>query len=208
MTTAARRALLVFARNPVAGQVKTRLARTLGDGAAAAVYRRMLERTLNTATRVDADDTAVWLADGRPDTTMRRLLDDHGLAWHRQHDGDLGARMRGALRQALRGADRALLIGSDCPEISPDYLHAAFAALERADVVLGPAADGGYVMIGVNDDYPPLFERVPWGGDSVLRETRARLAAQRLRWQELATLRDVDEQADLDAFAWLTDGIA
>lgn len=206
MTATARRALLVFARNPVAGRVKTRLARTLGDGAAAAVYRRLLELTLDIATGVEADNVAVWLAEARPDATMRRLLDEHDLAWHCQHGADLGARMCGALRQALCGADHAVLVGSDCPEISADYLHAAFAALDDADVVLGPAADGGYVMIGVNDDYPPLFEGMPWGGDSVLRETRARLTARRLRWHELATLRDVDDQADLDAFAWLTDG--
>jgi glycosyltransferase A (GT-A) superfamily protein (DUF2064 family) len=108
-----------------------------------------------------------------------------------------------AFADTLQNADSAVLIGSDCPEYDPPYLDAAFQALEKNDAVLGPAADGGYVLIGLKKADPRLFRGVPWGTDKVLTATRRKL--RHLRWslEELPTKYDVDEPRDLLRFPYL-----
>jgi glycosyltransferase A (GT-A) superfamily protein (DUF2064 family) len=105
--------------------------------------------------------------------------------------------MGAALSEALARGGRAVLVGSDCPEYSPDYLTAAFRALEREDVVLGPAADGGYILIGVRRLVAELFAEIPWGTSGVLARTRAALGSLGWGWAELPTLRDLDRPEDL-----------
>jgi hypothetical protein len=106
--------------------------------------------------------------------------------------------MHRALARALRGAERAVLIGADCPALTPAYLREAIAALEGADVVLGPARDGGYVLVGARRVAPALFDGIAWGSSRVLDEQRACLRALGWRWSELATLWDVDRPEDLE----------
>jgi glycosyltransferase A (GT-A) superfamily protein (DUF2064 family) len=107
--------------------------------------------------------------------------------------------MHAAFSRALAGAPAAIVIGSDCPALAPEHLRAAAAVLAGGeDAVLAPAEDGGYVLIGLAHPERSLFERIAWGGPTVLAETRARLAAAGLRWRELATLWDVDRPEDLD----------
>ena len=104
--------------------------------------------------------------------------------------------MAAALRDALRGHRRALLLGCDCPGIDGPVLGEAFAALESHDMVFVPTEDGGYALVGARLDAPAVFQDVSWGSPSVMAQTRARLRAQALRWHELPTLWDVDEPRD------------
>jgi uncharacterized protein len=198
--------LILFAREPVAGQVKTRLIPALGGEGAAQLYRRLLGIALRAGAATPGVRRRLWCtgmpADGGE---CARLAAAHGFTWHPQPEGDLGARMAAALAEALVTADRAVLIGSDCPDYNADYLSAAFAALDDHDAVLGPAADGGYVLIGLRRPAPALFADIHWSTCAVLAETRTALRRIGLTWTELPTLRDLDRPEDLADFGHLLD---
>jgi hypothetical protein len=117
---------------------------------------------------------------------------------HQQTEGDLGRRMSHAFRETLKRAPMALLIGSDCPSLTPDDLKEAKKILEQCvPAVITPAEDGGYVLIGLCQYDPALFEEIPWGTESVLKETRKRLLQLGWSWQELPTRWDVDRPEDV-----------
>ncbi len=193
--------LIVFAREPVPGQVKTRLIPALGADGAARLYRRLLGIALRAAAATPCAHRQLWCA-GAPAAggECARLAAWHGCTWHHQGAGDLGARMSAGLAEALAATDRAILIGSDCPDYTPAYLSAAFAALADHDAVLGPAADGGYVLIGLRRPAPALFAGISWSTPSVLAETRHALRQTGLNWVELPTLHDLDCPQDLAGF--------
>ncbi len=121
-----------------------------------------------------------------------------GIEIRQQQGADLGERMARALREALKQSQFAVLVGSDCPAMSVGYLDRACRSLtDGAEVVLGPAEDGGYVLIGARHSYEPLFEGISWSTDQVLTETRQRLAMLGCRTVELDTLWDLDRPEDL-----------
>jgi len=194
------RTLLVFARDPVPGRVKTRLIAALGRTAATALYWQMLRQTLATAARLNGVRCELWLDDPAPTQDLRAVATRLGMALHTQRGPDLGARMAAALAQATADGGLAVLIGSDCPGFDIAYLEAAYDVLARHDAVIGPAVDGGYVLIGVKRPQPELFRDVAWGTDRVLHTTRQRLRKLGLRWQELPLQRDLDQPGDLAHF--------
>jgi len=198
-----RRHLLVFARNPIAGRVKTRLIPAMGLGPATAVYRQMLEDTLVTCSHVCAHSRELWIDQPDPHPVAAEMANRLGMSVHAQSGDDLGSRMHAAFAETLRNAHSAVLIGSDCPEYDPPYLDAAFRALEQHDAVLGPAADGGYVLIGLKKADPHLFHRVPWGTNRVLDATRLRLRQLQWSFMELPIKYDVDKPEDLLRFPHL-----
>ena len=198
-----RRHLLVFARNPIPGRVKTRLIPAMGPGPATAVYRRMLEDTLVTCSQIFAHNRELWIDQPDPHPAVAEMATRLGMSVHAQSGDDLGSRMHAAFAETLRNADSAVLIGSDCPEYDPPYLDAAFQALEQHDAVLGPAADGGYVLIGLRKVDPHLFHRVPWGTNRVLAATRLRLRYLQWSFMELPIKYDVDNPEDLLRFPHL-----
>lgn len=187
--------ILVFAKAPVAGRVKSRLVPALGEAGAAQLQRHLIERTLDTALTANLGVVELWCAPDPDEPFFAACATRPGLCLRAQGDGDLGVRMSRALATGAPG----LLIGSDCPAFSPGYLREAARALdEGSDAVFGPAEDGGYVLIGLAHSPPAqLFEGIAWGTPSVMRETRARLVRLGWRWRELATLWDVDRPEDL-----------
>jgi rSAM/selenodomain-associated transferase 1 len=191
-------ALVVFARNPVQGRVKTRLAAAIGSAEAWRVYLRLLNRTLSTAAGLAGIEISVWLDQGPPNEHCQKMLQRYGLPWHPQSGNDLGERMRDAINRSLKDHSQIVLIGSDCPELDATYLARAFDALDRVDVVLGPANDGGYVLIGARRPIDSLFDDVPWGSDQVLARTLSRLGSANLSHHLLPALRDIDKPADLE----------
>ena len=197
-----RQRVLVFAKAPVAGQVKTRLAGAIGADAAAELYRRLAWRTLRVACAVAPQAVELWCA---PDTTHGFFVQctrEFGVTVHPQVGEDLGSRMALALEQALGRADRAVLIGTDCPDYDACYLRSAFSSLcAGRDVVLGPAQDGGYALIGMSSLWAEVFRDIPWGSSGVLAQTRRRLAALGLDWHELPWVRDIDRPEDVSALA-------
>lgn len=186
--------LVVFARCPEPGRVKTRLARTLGDATAAALYTAFLE---DLRTRFAAPPFRVRWAVAPPDTgfAARFAIPDH--ATFAQHGDDLGARMYAAfVRVRDDGAARCVLIGSDMPQLALGTVERAFAALDGADLVLGPARDGGYYLIGARRPLD-LFTDIEWGSGTVLAATSRRAADLRLTTALLDQDFDVDDAADL-----------
>jgi rSAM/selenodomain-associated transferase 1 len=171
----------------------------LGERAAAELHRQLVERTLGTAVEAAVGPVELWCTPHARDAFFLACAQESGLSLQEQGTGDLGTRMARALAIAVADGTPALLIGSDCPALTAEYLRAAAAALVRAnDAVIGPAEDGGYVLIGLaRSPAAQLFEGLPWGSATVMQETRRRLTNLGWRWIELATLWDVDRPEDL-----------
>jgi rSAM/selenodomain-associated transferase 1 len=181
----------ILAKAPIPGTAKTRLIPSIGAHAAAVLQERLIERMAATACVAAIGPVTLWCAPDPSHVSFRELFLRHGIALKRQPEGDLGARMLAAMNGPT------LVIGTDCPAFTVEHLRAAAKALRNADVVLIPAEDGGYVLIGARAAQPQLFSGIVWGTHSVLHETRARIAALGLRAIELAPLWDVDTEADL-----------
>lgn len=193
-------AVLVFAKSPVPGQVKTRLLPGLSARQAAALYARMLAHAVATAV---ASELGPVILHAHPDDRcprLRAVARRHGIRITAQSGPDLGARMQHALHAALQYHPRVLLIGSDCPALQPTTLREADRMLrdDPAPVVLTPAVDGGYVLVGGRELCPAMFQDMPWGTAGVMALTRERLRDAGCAWRELAPLRDVDRVQDLD----------
>ena len=192
--------LQIFAKDPLPGRVKTRLAAAVGADQAAAHYARLVERTLATAVAARAagvvDRVELW---GTPDIAAPAFTAwsaRFGVELKAQTGDDLGARMRRALHSALSDGSCGLLIGTDCPALDVAYLSRAVAALDEHDAVFGPAEDGGYVLVGLARPVD-AFSGIPWSSAGTMAATRSKLTAQRVRWRELPALWDVDSPADL-----------
>ena len=185
--------LVVMAKAPVPGAVKTRLAPALGADGAARLAQRMLDHALDQARGAGLGEVVLACA---PDTTHAAFARQAALGGVRlvaQGEGDLGARM---LRQFTPDPP-VLVIGTDAPALDAALLRRAAAALAQADAVFVPTADGGYALIGLRRPQPALFDAMPWSTARVMALTRERLALAGLRHVELPTIHDIDEPADL-----------
>jgi len=190
---------MIFAKAPTPGRVKTRLIPALGESGAAQLQRQLIERTLRVAVAAGLGTPELWCAPDPDDSFFAVCAKRYGISLRPQGEGDLGMRMARALESALAAGSPGLLIGCDCPALTPAYLREAAAALAGGnDAVLGPAEDGGYVLIGLARSQPAqLFQDIAWGSASVMQETRTRLARGNWRWRELPLLWDVDRPEDL-----------
>ncbi len=185
------RHLIVFARYPLPGETKTRLVPALGAQRAAMLAKQLTEHVVAQARSCGCPFT-VYGTGAAPEMFEQWL----GAPVQLQSSGDLGERMATAFKQTrARGASRILLIGSDCPGITPDILADAFDALHHHDVVIGPAADGGYYLIGMCDIHYQLFEHMHWSHAQVLEHTIDRLGP--LTHALLTSLHDIDTPNDL-----------
>jgi rSAM/selenodomain-associated transferase 1 len=190
--------ILVLAKAPVPGAVKTRLAGSLGAVGAAELQRRMLRRVVALAGYSGIGPVELWCAPhaDHPDFSAFAALPNTTLL--SQVHGDLGQRMLHAARRALRGCDAVILVGSDCPALDATVLIRARRLLcGGCQAVLVGAEDGGYVLLGLRRVAARLFTDISWGGADVLCATRSRLRELRWSWLELAPLWDVDRPADL-----------
>lgn len=190
--------LLVFSKAPVPGQVKTRLIPALGEAEAARFHERLVRQTIELATRTRFAPVSLWCSPTLDHPIFQDCCQTYGVTLHLQEGNDLGERMAHAFEETLKESTAAVLIGTDCPGLSADDLKMAFEALQHGfDAVLGPAEDGGYVLIGLRRPVPELFMDMPWGSERVLAETRTRLQTLDLSFHELPTRWDVDRPEDL-----------
>ncbi len=193
-------AILVFAKEPEPGAVKTRLIPAIGETAATAVYRSLLEQALTCAAQVPVTGRYLYAekapAEGMLDTRSAAL----GLDLRLQNGQGLGDRMYSAFSETMARYAQAVLIGSDCPEYTPDYVAAALDALADHDAVIGPAHDGGYVLLALRRLDRQIFDGIAWSTDRVLTQTRERLRSLSWTWAELAPLHDVDDADALSRF--------
>lgn len=189
--------IIVFAKAPVAGFAKTRLARVIGDVAAAALASRMLSETVAQAVAGGVGPVEICCA---PDTSHAQFAIEqarHNLELTSQSEGDLGQRMARAFARALQTHQHVIIIGTDAPDLQAAQLRQAAAALTSHEAVFAPAHDGGYVMIGLSRALPSLFEEVAWSTAKVMAQTREKLAKLNARYVELPTFFDIDEASDL-----------
>ena len=192
--------ILLFAKAPRAGEVKTRLIPAIGARSAANLYAELLQRTLQQVLTGLAP-LQLWCSPDTSHPLFRRAGEGAQVSLHRQTGDDLGARMGYAARSALAGATSVLLVGGDCPVLDRCHLRSALQWLDAGDdAVLGPAEDGGYVLLGLKRHHPDLFSGIEWGQDSVLRVTRQRLRQLGWNWRELETLWDLDRLPDLQRY--------
>ncbi len=198
--------LLLFTRYPEPGKVKTRLIPALGAEGAASLQCRLtahilrLVKTFISATNMDF----IVCFDGAQVHHMQQLFGTE-FCYQPQSPGDLGQRMLSAFAASLgQGRRRVVLIGSDCPDLTAPILSSAFSFLTAHDLVLGPARDGGYYLIGLTAPWPELFQDLPWGTAAVLAQTQIRAARLGLRTALLDPLTDIDRPEDLPVWDNLT----
>lgn len=191
-------ALAVMAKAPVSGLAKTRLAPLLGEAGAARAQRGFILRTLATVRAAALGPVTVWCAPDERHRLFRLLRHRHGIATQAQPDGDLGLRMLVAMQAHFDRAPHLpwIVVGTDCPALTPDHLQSMADALQQHGAVLLPAEDGGYVALGLARPCPAVFDGVDWSTPRVLTQTRERLEAAGTAWVELPPLWDVDEPSD------------
>jgi rSAM/selenodomain-associated transferase 1 len=186
--------LIIFYRNPELGKVKTRLAKTLGDEKALAIYLKLsshtraitenlaIDKVIYYSNFVDTED--VW-----PNTTFQKKL---------QNGNDLGEKMHNAFADGFKnGYERICIIGTDCFELSGDIIKQAFDQLHTNEAVIGPAKDGGYYLIGMKKPIPELFKNKAWSSDTVATDTIQNFKDLSIIYTQLEVLTDIDEEKDL-----------
>jgi len=192
-------AIIVFAKAPQPGSVKTRLIPLLGAEGAAALHVRLVKHVLTTVGKASLHGVELHCAPDVNDPFFRFCAGHYGVTVKAQVEGDLGARMFFAFKSALATHACVLLLGSDCPALTARHLQQADRSLRGgADAVLVPCEDGGYALIGLRRAEPRLFDGIAWSRGNVMAETRARLTALGWRWRELETLWDVDRPEDYE----------
>ncbi|KYG76296.1 hypothetical protein EV198_3188 [Roseivirga ehrenbergii] len=190
--------LIIFVKNPVLGRAKTRLAATVGEEAALAIYKRLLERTKSITQPLAVDKTVFYdQALGEND-----LWSAEGFSKDLQSNGDLGEKMLAAVQSAFQqGYERICVIGSDCYDLTTEILEQAFSALEKHDAVIGGAVDGGYYLIGMNRLITDVFQNKKWSTEEVFPSTIQDFKNKGLSYFELPVLNDVDTEEDLGDWA-------
>ena len=185
-------ALIIFVRNPVLGKVKTRLAASMGDEKALAVYKYLLQHTKNITENLPVTKFVFYAGEINNNDIW------NGYQKQLQYGNDLGERMANAFKELFKnGFKKICVIGSDCLELDTEILNAAFTALSNTDIIIGPATDGGYYLLGMKKDCTVVFTKNNWGESSVYDTTIAIIKENNLQYLPLKMLNDVDTAEDL-----------
>lgn len=196
-----RKGLIIFAREPLPGKVKTRLAASIGDAAAAGLYEAMLQDVLAISRKIkDVETMVFWDCE---ESGLQPLADRYRCSSRRQADGDLGQRMQAAFTDMFdNGFEQCCIIGSDIPDLPSDYIKEAFDLLtaEKADSIFGPSADGGYYLLGLTLVIPQLFTNIKWSTPLVLRQSLEAAREAGATTALLPVWHDIDTREDLNSF--------
>ena len=193
--------LILMTKAPEPGLVKTRLIPLLGAEAAAGFYASLVHDCLDKTVTADLCPVDVWCSPATDHHFFKDCLERYHIELHVQVQGDLGLRMSSAIQVTLQSAEYTVLIGADCPSLTIDDIDTAVNALKQgADVVLGPAEDGGYYLIGMNTHHGELFEGIPWSTPEVFPTTVDRLQKLGLTLHTLPRRRDIDTADDFAAY--------
>ncbi|MDD2541772.1 MAG: TIGR04282 family arsenosugar biosynthesis glycosyltransferase [Desulfuromonadaceae bacterium] len=196
-----KKGLIVFARAPIPGKVKTRLAATFGDQAATELYETMLQDVLKTTRQLnDIEPIVFWDCD---EELLPHLAERFGCRSRLQKSGDLGQRMQEAFEEMFAsGFESCCIIGSDAPDLPLSYIMEAYRLLAapQADVVFGPSKDGGYYLLGLRQIWGQLFAKIPWSSAAVLEQSLAAVRDLGLAAALLPEWQDIDTAEDLQAF--------
>ncbi len=192
-------ALLIFVKNLLYGQVKTRLAATVGNDNAMEIYRQLLQHTNSVCKNIHADKI-VFYSDFIEEDIWNKREFKKEIQW----GNDLAERMKNAFIKAFdNGYEKAIIIGTDCPQIDQTILENAFTQLNYFDIVLGPATDGGYYLLGMKTFFAVFFENIKWSTDTVLKKTIEICNQNKLSYVLLPELTDIDEEKDMHLIQFL-----
>ena len=199
--------LIIFVKYPDPGKVKTRIARELGAEKAADIYSLIAGSVIENVSGSDKYRTVFFFDPPEMENGIRQWLGRDDVTYEPQSGNTIGERMSDAFERVFSGgAEKAVLIGTDVPEITGETVNRAFRLLEFEDAVIGPAEDGGYYLLGLKKPEPLLFDDIEWGSDSVYKRTVERIEKLDLSYKPLDTLRDVDTAEDVgtELLKWLT----
>lgn len=186
--------LIIFTRNPELGKVKSRLAKDVGDEVALSIYKDLLQHTHDIALKVDADRYLFY----SESVTKDDMWNTTQFHKHLQEGEDLGIKMLNAFKTGFQaGYKRIAIIGSDILELTDQHINQAFQTLKQEDVVVGPASDGGYYLLGMSKLIEPLFKNKEWGTETVLKSTLGDLAEMEQNFKLLTELNDIDYVSDI-----------
>ncbi|MFY9243355.1 MAG: TIGR04282 family arsenosugar biosynthesis glycosyltransferase [Polaribacter sp.] len=184
--------LLIFTRNPELGKAKTRLAKTVGDETALEIYKFLLERTREISSKVNADKAVYYSVKIREND----IWDEKIYQKQQQFGGDLGIRMQNAFKQSFEsGYKKVMIIGSDLYDLSSENIEKAFVELDENDVVIGPAEDGGYYLLGMKVLQENIFKNKNWGTETVRKDTLTDLIDKKVKLLEFKN--DIDVYEDI-----------
>jgi rSAM/selenodomain-associated transferase 1 len=191
--------LLIFIKNPIKGKAKTRLAATVGDDEALRIYLELLKHTRNIATEIDGHRILFYSHFIDKNDEWNHLDFDKQL----QIEGNLGKKMAAGFQAAFeKGATKAVIVGSDCASLTKEIIDSAFAKLETNDFVIGPAADGGYYLIGMKVFTPEIFQNITWSTEQVFPQTINLIMNENKKYALLPTLSDIDYEEDWAKYGW------
>lgn len=191
--------LIIFVKYPEPGKVKTRLAEDIGREKAAQIYSGMAETIIHNVSNSTEYKTIIFFDPPERRSDVENWLQNNGYNLLPQEGKSLGEKMANAFSKAFSlGAEKAVIIGTDCVEISDEIISQAFDTLHRVDVALGPAEDGGYYLLGLKEPMPEIFNDIHWSTNLVLKQTLKKLEEKGLKFKLLKTLRDIDTIRDLN----------
>ena len=186
-------AIIIFVRNPELGKVKTRLAATVGDEQALDIYCRLLNHTMQQASKIDADKFVYY----HQQITVDDIWNANRFYKKLQTGESLGDKMKAAFAEIFElGYSKVMIIGSDCLQLNSKIINTGFSLLDDCDTVIGPATDGGYYLLGMKKNYPFLFDNKAWSTENVFAETIKDIQQRWLSNGLLPVLTDVDTEAD------------
>ena len=192
--------LIIFAKNPEYGKVKTRLAATIGNEQALFIYQKLIEHTIAITKKISADKIVYY-----SDSIVEKDTWENNIYQKKLQSGnDLEDRIKNAFKSSFTaGYDKVIIIGTDCFELNEEFISIAFEKMNDDDVVLGPAKDGGYYLLGMKKFYPSLFENIEWSSEKVLKQTLTTAMRLNLSVFLLPPLSDIDREPDLKDYSAL-----
>ena len=193
-------AILIFSKAPEAGQVKTRLLPHLNAEQAAKLHVELTQNRLQMCTAAGLCDVQLWCSPDEHHPFFTACRQAYGVQLRTQQGDNLGERMSNAIKEALQCYKKVIIIGTDAPALGVPAIESAIERLDRCDIALVPAEDGGYVLIGVRCHHNGLLARVPWGTKHVLASTLRNLDSLGLDYELLPECWDVDRPEDLERY--------
>jgi uncharacterized protein len=195
--------LLIFTKSPILGEVKTRLQPDYSPEESLIIYKKLLFDTLERTKNIEDVDVELCCAPDRNTSFFLHCENDYPITLSNQEGADLGERMAFSISVTLQTYAKVVVIGTDCPDIDEGYIQQAFSKLNEHDAVIGPAVDGGYVLLGLKEFSTEIFSGITWGEDSVFKKTQDTI--NRIGWtcHHLETKHDVDRPEDLHRYQYL-----
>jgi len=191
--------LIVFLKFPEPGKVKTRLAKDVGEERAATIYSNIAKTIVENVVDHDSYKTAIYYDPPGKEEEIQQWIGNQTLQYYAQKGNFLGDKISNAFEEVfINGSEYAVIIGSDCVDVSSDTIKEALTLLNENDVVLGPANDGGYYLLGLNKHRTEIFQDIDWSTEQVLNQTIEKILENNLSYRLLKILKDIDNVNDLN----------